>query len=274
MSSSVASELAGDGAGLAAVGSPAPSGLQAALPRRTAWARSLSLRARDAPPLLATSGAPPLPSSLPGHGAPMLLPPLPHRPRRYAPPLLPPHSRGAVRRGRASLRSTPDGGEAGGRRGAGAGERAVGERAWQALRLGPLALPLSHPLCLAAGGGAASCSSIGRPRRQTAGLGRSGGLELGTAGRQRGWPDPMASSSARGGGSRIWQPRRPAMAVVAPSSSFAAPAAAPPGAAVVHERGRLARRGGSARAEAVGEARRDCGLISTEFRVLFAKKTM
>ena len=76
----------------------------------------LSLRARGAPPLLDPPGAPPLPSSLPSHGAPPLLPPMPYRPGRYAPPLLPPHSRGAVRRGRASLRPTPDGGEAGERR--------------------------------------------------------------------------------------------------------------------------------------------------------------
>ena len=42
------------------------------------------------------------------------------------------------------------------------------------------------------------------------------------AGRRRDWPDPAASSSARGGGSRIWRPRRPAREVAAPSSSSVA----------------------------------------------------
>ncbi|KAG2652181.1 hypothetical protein PVAP13_1NG341019 [Panicum virgatum] len=53
------------------------------------------------------------------------------------------------------------------------------------------------------------------------------------AGRRRDWPDLAASCSARGGGSRIWRPRRPAREVAAPSSSsvaafFGAPSSPPP----------------------------------------------
>ena len=53
------------------------------------------------------------------------------------------------------------------------------------------------------------------------------------AGRRRDWLYPASSSSARGGGSRIWRPRRPAREVAAPSSSsvaafFGAPSSPPP----------------------------------------------
>ena len=167
MSSSGASELAGDDTCLAAIGSPAPSGLQAALPRWTAWARSLSLRARGAPPLLATPGAPPIPSSLPGHGTPRSSLPtaaelcgvdgphcgqLPTEARRAD------GGAGQIRRrrrrglgGATASRPRPSRGAAAEALARGAG---ASERAWQALRLGPLAPPISLPLCLAAGRGA------------------------------------------------------------------------------------------------------------------------
>ena len=53
------------------------------------------------------------------------------------------------------------------------------------------------------------------------------------AGRRRDWLYPASSSSARGGGSRIWRPRRPAREVAARSSSsvaafFGAPSSPPP----------------------------------------------
>jgi len=48
------------------------------------------------------------------------------------------------------------------------------------------------------------------------------------AGRRRDWLYPASSSSARGGGSRIWRPRRPAREVAARSSSSVAPSSPPP----------------------------------------------
>ena len=206
MSSSGASELAGDGTGLAAIGSPAPSGLQAALPRRTAWARSLSLSAREAPlpcllrrerrpsrrpspamaplrsslPCRTASAATPLPSSLPtaaelcGVDGPRCGQ-LPTEARR-ADGGAGPRAGGAAASSSACAASSSASSSAtagrrrhGGRgpRGGSGGRRARCGRARVAGAAARSPCSPSLPPSLSSGGrrggGAASCSSIGRP---------------------------------------------------------------------------------------------------------------